>query len=154
MPGKNGFHTYAEEWERQLRERYSWASKFCKDVFPKVQRTVPRVVAPQEALQRARDSIFTVIGGVLSWFDFVDYTQRALLELEAFRDWWSNFIIVKDNIFVAAPRRSSQGILVPNMEIFRECCLTFLVLYQCVQVNTTWTGRSTSILPLDRDCVV
>jgi hypothetical protein len=41
MPGKNGFHTYAEEWERQLRERYSWASKFCKDVFPKVQRMVP-----------------------------------------------------------------------------------------------------------------
>jgi hypothetical protein len=63
---------------------------------------------------------------------------------------WSDFIIVKDNTFVAAPCRSSWGILVPNMEIFRECCRSNISGFISVRAGEYDLDREKHVHPAPR----
>jgi len=126
MAAKRGFFTLSDEWHCLLEEKHLAMSKFCCDEFPRVQSKVPRVGILHLALKRARHRFFGARDGVRSWVDFQDYThaaQRGFLELEAFQDWWGSLQGVSGSSrFVLAPRRSSRGFLVQNLDIFEECC--------------------------------
>jgi len=71
------------------------------------------------------DMAFGVRDGVHLWADFQDYTHaahRRFLELEAFQVGCGSLQdVIGSSRFVLVPRRSSQGLLVQNLDIFEEC---------------------------------
>jgi hypothetical protein len=114
ITNKSGYFTLKEDLMCELTRRCHAVSEFSKSSFPFVSLVRKDTEIPSNALNNAWHCVSVLTKGVRSWHDFMEYVrnaQRALLEMEAFRDWWVDLLAVrqKGTAYIGCPRRSSRG---------------------------------------------
>ncbi|KAI0061450.1 hypothetical protein BV25DRAFT_1838950 [Artomyces pyxidatus] len=118
-----------------LQRRLDVAVAVGRDLFPKVSSSpaFAHVVVPTVALNRARAAFITLESGLASWKDFVERfraLQRALLELTAFSDWWTDAEgATSQPAYVPPIRGPARGVFVQNVALYAESALANLATY-------------------------
>ncbi|KAI0069215.1 hypothetical protein BV25DRAFT_1910910 [Artomyces pyxidatus] len=122
-----------------LQRRLDYAVTVSRNLFPQLSATpaFAHVVVPTIALDRARAAFITLETGVASWKDFVERfraLQRALLEMTAFADWWTDAEGTTINPEYVPPIRGpTRGVYVQTLDLYAESARGNLATYIVVQ---------------------